>query len=46
MARIILAAQATLLGGPADDIVIATTNIGHLSRFPNVRAESWEKIVP
>ena len=42
----ILAAQATLLGGPADDIVIATTNIGHLSRFPNVRAESWETIVP
>ena len=42
----ILAAQATLLGGPADDLVIATTNIGHLSRFPNVRAVSWETIVP
>ena len=26
----ILAAQATLLGGPGDDIVIATTNVGHL----------------
>ena len=42
----ILAAQAVLLGDPGDDVVIATTNVGHLGRFPRVRAESWEKIVP
>ena len=41
----ILAAQAALLGDPGDDIVIATTNVGHLGRFPRVRAESWEMIV-
>jgi hypothetical protein len=42
----ILAAQAVLLGDPGNDVVIATTNVGHLGRFPRVRAESWEKIVP
>ena len=42
----ILAAQATLLGDPDDDVVIATTNVGHLGRFPRVRAEFWEKFVP
>ena len=42
----ILAAQAALLGNQSDDVVIATTNVGHLGRFPRVRAESWEKIAP
>ena len=41
-ADVILAAQAATLGTP--DIVIATTNIGHLSRF--VPAELWQNIVP
>jgi hypothetical protein len=36
----ILAAQALELGNP--DVVIATTNVGHLSRF--VAAETWENI--
>jgi hypothetical protein len=36
----ILAAQAATLGFP--DVVIATTNVGHLSRF--VRAELWQQI--
>jgi predicted nucleic acid-binding protein len=36
----ILAAQAVTLG--TDEIVIATTNIGHLSRF--VPAELWQNI--
>ena len=39
-ADMILAAQAITLG--AADIVIATTNIGHLSRF--VTAELWQNI--
>ena len=42
----ILAAQVTLLGDPGDNIAIATTNVGHLGRFPRVRAESWEMILP
>lgn len=41
-ADVILAAQALTLG--TADVVIATTNVGHLSRF--VAAELWENIVP
>jgi hypothetical protein len=36
----ILAAQAATLGVP--DVVIATTNIGHLSRF--TPADLWQNI--
>ncbi|HVA46906.1 MAG TPA: PIN domain-containing protein [Pirellulales bacterium] len=39
---VILAAQALTLGTP--DIVVATTNVGHLSRF--VSAELWQAILP
>ena len=42
----ILVAQAAPLGDPSDDIVIATTNVGHLGRFLRVVAESWDKIAP
>jgi hypothetical protein len=38
----ILAAQALTLGAPAVDI--ATSNVGHLSRF--VPAELWQNITP
>jgi hypothetical protein len=38
----ILVAQAVTFGVP--DIVIATTNVGHLSRF--VAAELWQSITP
>ncbi len=38
----ILAAQAVTLG--AADAVIATTNVGHLSRF--APAELWQNISP
>lgn len=38
----ILAGQALTLGTP--DVVLATTNVGHLSRF--VAAELWENIPP
>jgi predicted nucleic acid-binding protein len=41
-ADMILAAQAVTLGSPA--VVIATTNLGHLSRF--VPAELWQNITP
>ena len=41
-ADMILAAQALTLGVSA--VVVATTNVGHLSRF--VPAELWQNIVP
>lgn len=39
-ADVILAAQAATIGGP--NVVVATTNVKHLSRF--VTAELWENI--
>jgi hypothetical protein len=39
---VILAAQAFLLSQQGDPIVIATTNVGHLSRF--VPAQRWQDI--
>jgi predicted nucleic acid-binding protein len=41
---VILAAQALTLGVPPSDIVIATTNVGHLAQF--VAANTWSGIVP
>ncbi len=38
----ILAAQAITLGVP--EVVVATTNVGHLSRF--IAAELWQNIAP
>jgi len=38
----ILVAQAMTLGVP--DVVIATTNVGHLSRF--IAAELWQNVAP
>lgn len=40
----ILAGQAAVLAGGEDEVVIATTNVGHLSRF--VAAEEWQDILP
>jgi predicted nucleic acid-binding protein len=40
----ILAAQASLCGGPGDEVLIATTNVGHLARFPGVDARPWDTI--
>jgi predicted nucleic acid-binding protein len=40
----ILAAQASLAGNPGDEVLIATTNAGHLARFPGISAQSWEQI--
>jgi predicted nucleic acid-binding protein len=41
-ADMILVSQALTLGVP--DIVIATTNVGHLSRF--IAAELWQNVAP
>lgn len=41
---VILAAQALNMGVPASDIVVATTNAGHLSQF--VTARPWQEIAP
>jgi predicted nucleic acid-binding protein len=38
---VILAAQA-MLAADGDEVVVATTNVGHLSRF--VQAELWQEI--
>lgn len=40
----ILAAQASLARNPDDDVLIATTNVGHLSRFPGISARQCEQI--
>lgn len=40
----ILAAQASILGGDGDMVTVATTNVGHLGRFPGVHARRWEEI--
>ena len=39
---VILAAQAVLLSAAGDDVVIATTNVGHLSLFADARL--WRTI--
>ncbi len=41
---VILAAQALSLGLPTSDLIVATTNVGHLSRF--VPADLWTNIAP
>jgi predicted nucleic acid-binding protein len=39
---VILAAQAALLAGSGEEVMIATTNVGHLAMF--VKAQSWREI--
>lgn len=40
----ILCAQAALVEQPGDEVIIATTNVGHLSRFS--QAKLWKEILP
>ncbi len=40
----ILAGQADTLAQPGDVVVIATTNVRHLGRFPGIDAHLWEMI--
>ncbi len=37
----ILAAQAVVAAGEWGDVVVATTNVAHLARFPGVDAREW-----
>ena len=41
---VLIAAQALTMGVPTADLVIATTNVGHLSRF--VAADLWSNVTP
>ena len=40
----ILAGVAATIGSPGNPVVIATTNVGHLSRFPGIDSGPWEQI--
>jgi hypothetical protein len=40
----LLAAQAEAALGPSDTMTIATTNPGHLARFPSIDARPWSTI--
>jgi predicted nucleic acid-binding protein len=42
----ILAAQASLVGGPGDTVTVATSNVAHLVRFPGIDARDWPSISP
>ena len=44
----ILAAQASLIAERhgSDQVIIATTNVGHLGRFAGIEARYWERIGP
>jgi hypothetical protein len=41
---VLIAAQALTIGVPSSELVVATTNVGHLSRF--VTADLWVNIIP
>jgi predicted nucleic acid-binding protein len=41
---VLIAAQALELGYPVSDFIVATVNVGHLSRF--VPADEWRNIKP
>jgi hypothetical protein len=40
----ILAGQAAIVGFPGDEVIIATTNVHHLGRFPGIDARPWQSI--
>jgi predicted nucleic acid-binding protein len=42
----IVAAQALEFCGVADELLVATDNVNHLSRYVGDRARSWRDIVP
>jgi predicted nucleic acid-binding protein len=41
----ILAGMAATLGQPGDSVIIATSNVKHLARFPGIDARPWETII-
>jgi predicted nucleic acid-binding protein len=42
----ILAAQALTTAGPWDAVIVVTSNVRHLARFPGVDAREWSLIEP
>jgi predicted nucleic acid-binding protein len=42
----ILAAQALTVAQPGDLVIVATPNVGHLSRVPGIDAREWREILP
>lgn len=40
----ILAGQALTAASPGDIIIVATTNVRHLARFPGIDARAWKTI--
>jgi hypothetical protein len=40
----ILAGQTAVAGFPGEEVIIATTNIRHLGRFPGIDAQPWQSI--
>jgi hypothetical protein len=40
----ILAGPAALAGQAGDTVTIATTNLAHLNRFPDIDAQMWDQI--
>ncbi len=40
----ILAGQAALAEQPGHTVTVATTNLAHLSRFPGIDAQDWDRI--
>jgi len=37
--------MAATIGQPGDSVMVATSKVRHLSRFPGVDARPWESIV-
>ncbi len=42
----ILAGCAATVGRPGDEVIIASSNVRHLSRFPGIDAREWMSIMP
>ena len=42
----ILAGCAATVGRPGDEVIIASSNVRHLSRFPGIDAREWISIAP
>jgi hypothetical protein len=40
----ILAGQALMAAGPGDVVIVATTNVRHLGRFPGIDARLWTTV--
>lgn len=40
----ILAGQTALVGQPGDEVIVATTNLAHLVRFPAIDARIWDQV--